>query len=164
MVESAHLPFDFLTNIMTKASKSKSLLPLLAFLLSRSTLAGELGQLTPEQLVDMQKNGNALVVDIRTAAEWQSSGVIADSLKLQSFDANGKFDQENWLNELKKAQATPDQPIILVCRSGNRSTKVGELLTKQMGFNNVYHLNKGISGWAQSGQPLTADCPQPRCK
>lgn len=126
--------------------------------------AAELGLLTPEQVIDMQHNQHALVVDIRTESEWQATGVIADSLKLQSFDANGKFDQDQWLSALKQAQSSPDQPLVLVCRSGNRSGKVGELLTKQLGMNNVYHLNHGINAWSQSGHPLSANCPTARCQ
>lgn len=129
-----------------------------------STFAADLGQLTPEQLAEMQTSQHALVIDIRTEAEWQSTGVIADSLKLQSFDANGKFDQDQWLAALKQAQSSPDQPVILVCRSGNRSGKVGEILTKQLNMNNVHHLSRGIGAWAQSGLPLTANCPAQRCK
>lgn len=126
--------------------------------------AADLGLITPEQALEMQKNQHALIVDIRTAAEWQSTGVIADSLKLQSFDSNGKFDAQQWLNNLKQAQTSPDQPVVLVCRSGNRSGKVGELLTKQLGMNNIYHLTQGIESWKRSGLPLAADCPTSSCK
>lgn len=125
--------------------------------------ATELGQLTPDQALDMQKQQQALIVDIRTNAEWQASGVIPDSLKLQAFDSSGKFDQTQWLADLKKAQSSPDQPVILVCRSGNRSGKVGELLTKQLGLNNIYHISQGIESWKRSGQPLASDCPASRC-
>lgn len=126
--------------------------------------AAELGLLTPEQVLEMQNSQHALVVDVRTAPEWQATGVIADSLKLQGFDANGKFDQEKWLADLKQAQASPEQPVILVCRSGNRSGKIGELMTKQLGMNHVYHLDHGIESWSRSGHPLTPNCPAASCK
>lgn len=127
-------------------------------------LAEELGIVTPEQLLDMQKNRNALVVDVRTSAEWQASGVIAESYKLQAFDGNGQFDRDKWLSSLQQLKSSPDQPVILVCRSGNRSGKVGEMLTKQLGMNNIYHLPNGIDGWFRSGRPLIPNCLQVACK
>jgi rhodanese-related sulfurtransferase len=129
-----------------------------------SLLAADLGLLNPEQVLEMQNSQQALVVDVRTSPEWQATGVIADSLKLQGFDANGKFDQEKWLSELKQAQSSPDQPVILVCRSGNRSGKIGEILTKQLGMNNVYHLDHGIDSWSRTGHPLAPNCPATSCK
>lgn len=162
MVDSAHLPTSILILAMNTKIAFLGLLAISSF--CSQLLAADLGLLTPEQVLEMQKSQHALVVDVRTSPEWQATGVIADSLKLQGFDANGKFDQQQWLSELKRAQASPEQPVILVCRSGNRSGKIGELLTKQLGMNNVYHLNHGIESWSRSGYPLTPDCPAASCK
>lgn len=125
--------------------------------------AEELGQVSAEQLQAMQQNNNALIVDIRTEAEWQATGVIPNSRKLQSFDSDGKFDSEKWLADLQKLKSTPDQAVILVCRSGSRSSKVGEFLTQQ-GMHNVYHLSNGIQSWIKSGQPITPACSTGTCK
>jgi len=144
----------------------KEILTLLlaSLLFSQQLLADNLKAVTPEQLLDMQQNKNALVVDLRTEAEWQASGVIAESHKLQSFDNQGKFDQEKWLANLEKLKSSPDQPVILVCRSGNRSAKVGELLTQQRGINNVYHLENGLQSWIKSGHPVSPNCLTITCK
>ena len=142
---------------------------LLSFILTiicfyNSAQANELQTVTPEQLLDMQQNQHALVVDIRTAAEWQASGVIANSQKLQSFDPQGKFDQDKWLAELEKLKSSPDQPVILVCRSGNRSGNVGTLLSDKIGMQNVYHLQNGLQAWIKSGHPVSPDCPSTTCQ
>ena len=42
-------------------------------------------------------------------------------------------------------------PIILYCRSGNRSKKLGDALVSQVGLTNVSHLENGILGWMSSG-------------
>jgi rhodanese-related sulfurtransferase len=125
--------------------------------------ANELQNVTPEQLLDMQQNQHALVVDIRTPAEWQASGIIANSQKLQSFDAQGKFDQDKWLAELEKLKSSPDQPVILVCRSGNRSGNIGTLLSDKIGMKNVYHLQNGLQSWIKSGHPVSPDCSSTTC-
>lgn len=126
--------------------------------------AAELAGIGPEQLLEMQQNQNALVVDIRTEAEWQNSGVIADSRKLQSFDEQGRFDAEKWLADLEKMKSSPNQPVILVCRSGNRSSKVGTLLSRQLGMKNIYHLDNGLQAWLKSGHPVSPNCLQIACK
>lgn len=126
--------------------------------------ADEVTGVSPEQLLDMQQNQHALVVDIRTAAEWQNSGVIADSRKLQSVDPQGRFDADKWLADLEKMKSSPDQPVILVCRSGNRSGKVGALLARQPGMKNIYHLDNGLQAWIDSGHPVSPNCLQVACK
>jgi rhodanese-related sulfurtransferase len=124
---------------------------------SSGTLAAtEPGQVSAEQLQTLQLNDHALVIDIRTETEWHATGTIPGSQKLQSFNADGQFDTEKWLADLQKLKTSPDQAIILVCRSGNRSSKVGEFLIRQ-GMPNVYHLNNGMQSWIKSGHPVKPD-------
>lgn len=115
-----------------------------------------LGKVTVEQLQTLQQNDHALIVDIRTEPEWQASGIIPGSQKLQSFSGDGHFDAEKWLADLQKLKSSPDQAVILVCRSGHRSSKVGEFLVQQ-GIPNVYHLDDGIQAWIKSGHPVQPD-------
>jgi rhodanese-related sulfurtransferase len=134
----------------------KSIFFVLSLLITPPLFADSLGQLNPEQLQSLQQTQNALVVDVRTAAEWQASGIIPNSQKLQGFDSNGKFDADKWLSDLQKLKSSAEQPVILVCRSGNRSSKIGDILA-QHGEKNIYHLSNGIQGWIQSGLPVKAD-------
>ncbi len=143
---------------------NKFLASLTTLLFSLPVLAVELGKVTPDQLLDMQKRDKALVIDIRTPPEWQSTGLISDSYKIQGLDTEGNFDQDKWLTELKKIRTSPDQPIVLVCRSGNRSEKVGDILTQKLGMSHVYHLTGGIQTWFNSGRPLTPNCLTVACK
>lgn len=133
-------------------------------LFSCSAWAEELKTVTPEQLLEMQAHKDALIVDIRTEAEWQASGIIPNSHKLQSFDNQGNFDQKTWLSELEKMKSSPDQPVILVCRSGSRSGKVGAFLTEQLGMKNVYHLDNGLQSWLKSGHRVSPNCLTIVCK
>ncbi|MGY6276977.1 rhodanese-like domain-containing protein [Methylomonas sp. MgM2] len=134
------------------------------FVFSGALLATELQTVTPEQLLEMQQTRNALVVDVRTEAEWQASGIISNSYKLQSFDRQGKFDDEKWLAALEQMKSSPDQAVILVCRSGNRSAKVGTFLTQQLDMKNVYHLENGLQSWIESGHPVSPNCMKVACK
>lgn len=135
--------------------KIKLIFTLLLSFFSTIISAAGLVDLSTEQLVNMQKNKNALVIDIRTEKEWQSTGTIPGSHKLQFFSAQGKYDAEKWLAELSKLKSSEDQPIILVCRSGGRSGMVGGMLTKQQGMKSIHHLSSGITSWIKAGGKIT---------
>ena len=92
------------------------------------------------------------VVDIRTEPEWKSTGVIAGSRLLTYFDAAGHPDPA-W-TEKAKAFARPDRPVILVCRSGNRTRAAATQLSGQFGYRKVYSLSRGVGGWVAEGRPL----------
>lgn len=111
--------------------------------------AAELGNLSPQQLEEKQ---DALLVDIRTDKEWLATGVIPNSEKLQAFDERGNIDPHAWIQKLNKLKLSPEQPVILVCRSGNRSGTLGNFLVQQQGMENIYHLEHGIQSWIKAGK------------
>lgn len=93
------------------------------------------------------------VIDIRTAGEWQETGVIAGSKLLTFFDEKGRADPPLWLEKVK-AVARPEQPVILICRSGNRTRAASQFLDGQAGYKTVYNVAKGIGAWTREGRPL----------
>ena len=121
--------------------------------------ASELEAIDIPQMLEMKNKQNALIIDIRTEKEWAESGTIPDSVRLQFFDSRGNYDTELWLSEMKKLRTSPNQPVVLVCRSGNRSEKVGNLLTQKLGLDNINHLQNGIQPWIQAGYATTQHCP-----
>jgi len=131
----------------------KILLALLSLLFGLSAHAEGLVNLSPDELQALQAKG-ALVVDVRTPEEWAKTGLIPGSKGLTYFSSTGGYDKDAWLKQLKPLQASPDQPVILVCRSGNRSSTVGKMLLNEAGYTKVYHLDKGISGWSAQSKPL----------
>lgn len=92
------------------------------------------------------------VIDIRTEGEWKTTGVIAGSKQLTFFDEQGNA-IPGWL-EKAKAVAKPDQPVILICRSGNRTKAASQFLSQQAGYKTVYNVSKGLNGWIGEGKPL----------
>jgi rhodanese-related sulfurtransferase len=93
------------------------------------------------------------VIDIRTEAEWKSTGVIAGSKLITFFDASGNANPPQWLEQAKSV-ARPDQPVILICRSGNRTKAATRFLAEQAGYTKVYNVSRGLNGWIGAGQPL----------
>lgn len=93
------------------------------------------------------------VIDIRTEGEWKETGVIAGSRLLTFFDEKGRADPPAWLDKVK-AVAKPDQPVILICRSGNRTRAATQFLAQQAGYKTVYNATTGINSWSREGRPL----------
>jgi rhodanese-related sulfurtransferase len=95
------------------------------------------------------------VIDIRTEGEWKETGVIAGSRLLTFFDENGRSNPPQWLEKLKPI-AKPEQPVILVCRSGNRTRAAAQFLAEQAGYKTVYNVSHGIKAWAGDARPLVS--------
>ncbi len=86
---------------------------------------------------------NALVLDVREESEFKSGHILnAKWIPL------GKLADR--LDELKRNR---EQPIVVVCRSGQRSASACVQLTKQ-GFAQAYNLSGGVMGWQKSNLPL----------
>ena len=86
------------------------------------------------------------VVDIRTPGEWKSSGVIAGSKLLTFFNEKGEANPAQWLASAK-GFAKPGQPVILICRSGNRTRTATQFLSEQAGYATVYNVTSGMNSW-----------------
>lgn len=132
--------------------KTCLLIPLL-LLLSGLAQAANLLNVTPDEVEAMQSKG-AVVVDVRTPEEWKKTGLIPGSKGLTFFNSTGNYDKEAWLKQLKPLVKSTDQPIILVCASGKRSSLVGKMLASEAGYTHVYNLDKGVKGWAGESKPL----------
>ncbi|MBS1159797.1 MAG: Rhodanese-like protein [Proteobacteria bacterium] len=109
----------------------------------------ELIDIDNAELERLMKNGVPLI-DIRTTPEWQETGIIANSRLLTFFDEQGQVDAAAWLEKLKPI-AKPNQPVIIICRSGNRSKAAGQFLSQQAAYSRVYNVKSGIKGWLGNG-------------
>ena len=94
------------------------------------------------------------VIDIRTQGEWEESGIIAGSKLHTFFDEKGRSDPAAWLETIKPF-AKPDQPVVVICRSGNRTKAASQFLSQQAGYAKVYNVKNGIKGWVKEGGALT---------
>ena len=93
-----------------------------------------------KKMIDSKEK--VLIVDVREDVEWSESHIEGSKhIKLG--------DLANKTNQLPI-----DVPIILVCRTGNRSS-FGAKMLSNAGFTHVYNLTGGISAWSKSGYSLT---------
>jgi rhodanese-related sulfurtransferase len=130
------------------------------------------GDITPEQAWKLlSENPEAVLVDVRTDAEWRFVGV-PDLATLGGHDVvyiewNGADGQrnDNFVAELvEQVPAGGDRPVVFLCRSGNRSIGAAEAATAA-GIAPSYNVldgfegqldgdsHRGGSGWRAIGLP-----------
>mgnify|MGYP001293563062 CR=1 FL=1 len=116
-----------------------------------------LGKATPEELLKAQREG-VIVIDIRRAEEWSQTGVIEGAKTITAFTKNGGL-HPDFQQEFMRTVPSPRTPILLYCRTGNRTNILGMALVEQMGFSKVSHLTEGIVGWKKNGYGTIAYAP-----
>ena len=117
-----------------------------------SLAAGKVENISNEKLMELMESGVALV-DIRTEPEWNETGIIEGSHTLTLFDESGRA-KADFLPRLQKI-ADADTPVIVICRTGNRTTAASRALTQQIGYEKVYNVTYGIKGWIAKGHPVS---------
>lgn len=100
-------------------------------------------EVSTPQAVQLINRRDALILDVRDAAEF-ASGHIANARHIPVTEI------EQRLKELDKFK---ERPVIVSCRSGNRSIAACGVLRKN-GFAEVFSLKGGILSWQQAGMPI----------
>lgn len=80
------------------------------------------------------------LLDVRTPGEF-SGGHIEGAANINVDDLRNRL-----------ADVPTDQPIVVYCRSGNRSAQAARILA-DAGFENIYDLG-GIINWERAGYPV----------
>ena len=104
------------------------------------------------ELKNLQAQGIP-VYDIRRAEEWAQTGVVAGSHMLTFVDATGRLMPdfvEKFTREVGK-----NEPVILICRTGNRTDVLARALVEQLGYTKIYNVKNGIIRWISDGLPVT---------
>ena len=68
-------------------------------------------------------------------------------------DANGRV-MPGFL-EMFSAAVGRDQPVVLICRTGNRTGVLARHLVESLGYSQVYNVRDGIMGWLREGRPVS---------
>lgn len=94
----------------------------------------------------------AVIVDIRRPDEWRETGIVAGSHLITAFDENGRL--RNDFPARFSALVGPEDEVVIICRTGNRTDVLGRMLVEQVGYSQVYHVTNGISQWIREGRPI----------
>lgn len=118
---------------------------LLGMLIFTELRRGALGykNLSPNDAVRLMNSEGALLLDVRDESEFRAGHILnARHAPLALLESR--------LGEL---QADRDRPVIVYCRTGQRSAKAGFILNKH-GFKKVYNLGGGMLAWQSANLPL----------
>lgn len=86
---------------------------------------------------------NAFILDVREENEFRSGHIL-----------NARLIPLGKLNErMGELEHCRERPILVVCRSGQRSVAACALLGKH-GFGQAYNLQGGLLAWQKTGMPL----------
>lgn len=89
-----------------------------------------------------QRDAGAFVLDVRETYEW-NEGHIPNATLIPLGTLPSKL-----------ASVPKDKPIVVICRSGNRSQSGRDILLKA-GFTNVTSVNGGMIAWEAARLPVT---------
>ncbi len=124
----------------------------------------------PEAYAAATGPGEALLVDVRTTAEWAYVGIpdltasgrgvaLVEWSRFPGGSVNDRF-----VEELRAAGLQPGQPVYFICRSGVRSVAAAEAATAA-GLGPAYNVLEGfegpldaaghrsVAGWKNNGLP-----------
>ena len=93
------------------------------------------------------------LIDIRTSPEWQQTGIIPGSHLLTFFDERGNVNPGDWLEKATTIAKVSD-PVMVICRTGNRTKALSQFLGDQVGYTKVFNVKNGIAAWIKDGRTL----------
>ncbi|MBS1187029.1 MAG: hypothetical protein H6R04_1047 [Burkholderiaceae bacterium] len=102
------------------------------------------GAVYPPEAWALFQSGAALLVDVRTIEERAFVGHVPQSLHVAWKFGTGMTQNPRFLREFEKI-APKDAVVLLLCRSGKRSSDAAEALTKA-GYTNAFNVLEGFEG------------------
>ncbi|MBE7176869.1 MAG: rhodanese-like domain-containing protein [Mucilaginibacter polytrichastri] len=98
-------------------------------------------EITVAELKEKMDNGEDFqLIDVREDFEYEMSNLGGELIPMSGI-------------VLEADKISRDKPVIIQCRSGNRSGAAVKMLEQQFGFNNLYNLKGGILAWKAEIDP-----------
>lgn len=98
----------------------------------------------PREAVNLINREDAVALDVRDDNEYRGGHILnAIHIPYALLD-----------ERLQELDSYKDKPVIVYCRTGQRSAEASVLLRKQ-GFSRVYKLGGGVLAWQGADLPLT---------
>lgn len=116
--------------------------------------SAEIVHINNDELADLLRQGVS-IVDVRTLPEWQQTGVVGGSHLVSIVDERGRGDPDGWVQQMNQA-VDPSRPVILICRSGNRTLVGARLLSARQPGRTIYNVQSGIGSWIRAGKPVVS--------
>ena len=113
------------------------------------TYAGDLG--AAETWTLLEKDPDAVLVDVRTRAEWAYVGLPdlralgRDVVRVEWESFPHHAPNPAFVDDLRRAGVRPDVPVAFICRSGVRSRSAAQVATAA-GWTTSYNVAGGFEG------------------
>lgn len=98
--------------------------------------------MNPREAAELFRRGDAVALDVREPSEWEQ-GHVAGALHIPMRDLS-----------VRGGELPVETPIVVICRSGNRSDVVARAL--RAGGYDAHNLDGGLKAWKREGLPLAA--------
>jgi len=99
--------------------------------------------LSPQDAIRLINKQDAIILDVRDESEFKAGHIVnARNYPVALIDTK--------LNELATEK---ERPVLIYCKSGQRSARAASLLNKQ-GFTNVFKLAGGMMAWQSASLPV----------
>ncbi len=101
--------------------------------------------ITPEQIKAKLDAGPVHLIDVRTPAEFREVHAAPAQ--------NIPLDRLSPANLAKECNGNAQQPLYVICKSGNRASQACQKLTSA-GYSNVVNVEGGTEAWVAAGLPV----------
>ncbi|MEX2648945.1 MAG: rhodanese-like domain-containing protein [Alphaproteobacteria bacterium] len=110
---------------------------------------------SPVDAYERSRQGQLVLVDVRTSAEWRETGIPVGALTIALL-TDGGIPNIGFVDGVKDALGGRlDTPIAVICARGIRSSIAARLL-RASGFSDVHDVSEGVIGWIALNLPLEA--------
>ena len=99
---------------------------------------------TPKMVEELRAAGEIVIIDVREADEY-TMGRIPGSMWIPLGELASRTDE-----------VSTDVPVVMVCRSGNRSAEAVKIL-QRAGFTNIHNMTGGMIEWNAAGYMVEAE-------
>ena len=108
----------------------------------------------------INQNPKSVLIDVRTEYEWDNVGKPnGKKINLETFFLSIKNNSgeinESFLHDFEKLNISKDTEILVICKSGARSSFVSNLLSKEeyecANITDGFEGNTSSNGWKKSG-------------
>lgn len=101
--------------------------------------------LTPQEAFQyLHEHPEAVFIDVRSEMEFLFVGHPASAIHIAWNDGPDWEINPHFVGQVRKASSI-NRPVVLICRSGNRSADAGRAL-EEAGFTNIFNVLHGFEG------------------
>jgi len=114
----------------------------------------------------IKENPSSILLDVRTEEEWNMVGKPSGKkFKIKTYFISllkgvQRIKNDNFVHDVNSKKISKEDPILVICRSGQRSQMAATLL-QQEGYKNCINISDGFEGnvkvglgWKNSNLPV----------